>query len=129
MQPPNFSNLMVKYPVCFGSVASLYKALKSKAGEYEYRGQNRSLAERPGFVAKVAALRAIAERVKTAESVEAVSAILAENNLQFMGSELIDDSVNKLGGKSKKGKSKKGKSKKSKSKKGKSRKNKTRRKM
>lgn len=122
MQPPNFPGLPVKYPGFFGSVADLHRLLRGAAADYEYMGSKRGSDVKPKFDAKAASLRAIADRVKNAESVEEVRAILTEKNMQFKGGELINDNVSKLGGKSRKGKSKKGKSKK-----GKSKKNKTRR--
>jgi hypothetical protein len=126
MPPPNFGNLTVRYPGFIGSVGNLYQLIRGQAADYEYKGKNWGPKDRPKYDARAASLRATAERIKSADSLEAVNAILVEKNFKFNDNHIIDN-VNTLGGKLRKGKSRKGKSRKGKSRKGKSRKGKTRR--
>ena len=131
MEVPTVVNLPVTYPGFVGTARGLRKILSKKLNEYDSQAQklreSGQFSQLPKYNLKKNSLIDISDRIKNAETSDAVVAILNEKGMKFRNNELIYDDVYKLGGKLRKGKSRKGKSRKGKSRKGKSRKSKTRR--
>lgn len=117
MEAPNFLKTTIDYPGFSGSVGKLAMVFRKKAREYMFKRdefvQKKDFRTVVKYNAKVDSLRSIEDRIESADSVDAVYAILKEKNIRFQENKLTNDDVYKLGGKSRKGKSKKGKTRKS----------------
>uniref|UniRef100_A0A6C0LP16 Uncharacterized protein n=1 Tax=viral metagenome TaxID=1070528 RepID=A0A6C0LP16_9ZZZZ len=126
MEAPNFLKTTIDYPGFSGSVGKLAMVFRKKAQEYMFKRdefvRNKDFRTVVKYNAKVDSLRSIEDRIASADSVDAVYAILKEKNIRFQENKLTNDDVYKLGGKSRKTrKTKKGKTRKGKTRKGKTR--------
>lgn len=132
MESSDFVNSSFDYPGFKGTISELSKILRETAVDYDSSmdksGKKKDPYEMSKYNARAASLRAIADRIETAGSADAVYTMLAEQNIQFFNNRVVNNVIGKRrrGGKSRKGKSKKTrKSRKGKTRK--SRKGKTRR--
>lgn len=126
--PPksNLQNQMITFNGYKGYVIGVYKVIMASANDDIYMSTKQPLSERPKYIARATEFKAIAQRIreeceKPDGTLDAINAILTENNLQFKNDELVKTNLAIKGGRIKKVKTRKyGKSRKS-------RKNKTRR--
>ena len=120
MESSDFANSTFVYDGFNGTVGELSNLLRETAVNYDSATDNMGKKKDPyemgRYNARANALRTIADRIETAGSADAVSTMLAEQNVQFFNNRVINNVVTKRrrGGKSRKGTSRRGKSRKGK---------------
>ena len=119
--PPrsNLQNQMITFNGNRSDVIGFYKMIMEAANDDIYMSEKQRIPDRPKYIARATAFKAIAQRIKDEcnkpdGTVDTINAILTESNLQFRNGEVVKTNLAIQGGRTRKGKTKKaGKSRKS----------------
>jgi len=116
---PNLQNQMMTFNGNRETVIGYYKMIMEAANGDIYVSEKQRPVDRPKYIARATAFKAIAQRIKDEcnkpdGTIDAINAILTESNLQFRNGEVVKTNLAIQGGRIRKGKTRKvGKSRKS----------------